>query len=158
MNWIDRILRRILPHVVISSDENDVYMVRYKLFRCPWFKIFLHHILRSDEDIELHDHPWNFVSLILWEGYHEINSVPDHLGVQDWPRRIRAGNIVRHKAEDAHRLVLERPAWTLVLVTGKKRHWGFYRRVNPTRSIECEWEPYEKFFDRKYGAGNWVSF
>jgi hypothetical protein len=150
MNWLDRILMRFVPFIVIDSEENGPYMVRYKLFRCPWFKIFLHHILRSDEDEELHDHPWNFVSLILWSGYHEILPTKGHPSVPDWPRRIRTGAVVRHRAADAHRLILERPAWTLVAVTGKKRHWGFWTKDG--------WLPYEEFFDRKYGAGNWVSF
>jgi len=143
MNWIDRVLMRILPFIVIDSDENGPYMVRYKVFRCPWFKIFLHHILRSDEDPELHDHPWNFVSLILWSGY--IEHLPG-----DVVRRVRAWDVIRHRAADAHRLILDRPAWTFVVVTGKKRHWGFWTRRG--------WEPYEVFFNRKYGPGNWVSF
>lgn len=148
MNWIDRILMRFVPFIVIDSEENGPYMVRYKIFRCPWFKIFLHHILRSDEDPELHDHPWNFVSLILWEGYHEV--LPWRIA-DVTPRRLRAGDIVRHRATDAHRLILDRPAWTLVGVTGKKRAWGFY-------SLDGRWESYSDFFDRKYGVGNWVSF
>lgn len=148
MNWIDRVLMRILPFVVIDSDENGPYLVRYKLFRCPWFKVFLHHILRSDEDLELHDHPWNFVSLILWSGYKEVLSIGSTIVYR--VRTVRAGDVIRHRARDAHRLILDRPAWTLVGVTGKKRHWGFW--------TERGWEPYEVFFDRKYGRGNWVSF
>ncbi len=147
MNWIDRILMRIFSFIVIDSEENGPYMVRYKVFRCPWFKIFLHHILRSDEDLELHDHPWNFVSLILWEGYQEI--LQRH--VEPSIRRVRGGDVIRHRATDAHRLILERPAWTLVCVTGKKRTWGFY-------DLEDRWISYSDFFDRKYGTGNWVSF
>lgn len=148
MNWIDRILMRILPFIVIDSEENGPYMVRYKVFRCPWFKVFLHHILRSDEDPELHDHPWNFVSLILWAGYFEI--------LPGGGRVVRPGEIVRHRAEDAHRLILERPAWTLVAVTGKKRTWGFYG--DGQSGGFYGWVPYYTFFDRKYGKGNWVSF
>lgn len=142
MNWIDRLLMRIFPFFVIESETGDPYMCRYKLLRCRWFKVFLHHILRSDDDLELHDHPWNFVSIILWRGYLEFLS----LG----PRRVRAGRVVRHRASDAHRLELDRPAWTLVFVTGKKRHWGFWTRRG--------WESYETFFDRKYGPGNWTSY
>lgn len=149
MNWIDRILMRFVPFIVIDSEENGPYMVRYKLFRCPWFKIFLHHILRSDEDPELHDHPWNFVSLILWSGYDEVVPVGGSTIIHRI-RKVRGGDMIRHRAADAHRLILDRPAWTLVAVTGKKRHWGFW--------TDEGWMPYEKFFDRKYGVGNWVSF
>jgi hypothetical protein len=31
----------------------------------------LHHILRSDDDRDLHDHPWSFLSIVLKGGYWE---------------------------------------------------------------------------------------
>lgn len=139
MNWIDRILMAVFRFFVIAGDSGP-YMVRYKVFRCPWFKVFLHHILRSDEDSELHDHPWAFVSLVLWRGYLEV--LPGRR------RLVRAGSVVRHRAADAHRLVLDRPAWTLVCVTGKKRVWGFH--------TDDGWMSYTDFLDQKYGAGNWI--
>lgn len=144
MNWIDRLLQKIFRFFVIRNQYDDPYMCRYKLFRCPGlkFKVFLHHILRSDDDPEMHDHPWHFVSIVLWRGYLEV--------LPDCARRIRAGSVVRHRAEDSHRLILDRPAWTLVFVTGKKRVWGFHGKDG--------FMPYPEFFDRKYGAGNWVSF
>jgi hypothetical protein len=97
--------------------------------------------LRSDEDPELHCHPWNFVSIILWKGYLEITSTGR--------RRFRPGSVIRHQAEDAHRLILKEPAWTLVFVTGKKRLWGFH--------TDQGWMSYIDFLDRKYGKGNWGS-
>lgn len=154
MNWIDVLMIGLFERLwkmmgrkgnsnpfyfVIRNAVGSPYMVRYKLLRLPFFKVYLHHILRSDEDPELHDHPWNFVSLILWKGYVEI--------VPRGPRRMRPGSIVRHRAEDSHRLVLESPAWTLVFVTGKKRVWGFY--------ADKGWMSYMDFLDRKYGKGNW---
>lgn len=142
MNWIDRILQRVLSHFVIRNKEGDPYMCRYRLLRLPAFRIFLHHILRSDEENELHDHPWAFVSLILWSGYLEV--LPDRR------RLVRAGDIIRHRATDSHRLILRRPAWTLVFVTGRKRLWGFH--------TDSGWMSYRDFLDRKYGHGNWVQF
>lgn len=154
MNWIDRILMRFFDllwgkkekepnprYFVIENEVGDPYLCRYKLFRCRWFKVFLHHILRSDEDPDLHDHPWAFVSLVLWSGYLEV--LPTGM------RTVRAGDVVRHRATDSHRLILDRPAWTLVLVTGKKRTWGFHTRSG--------WMPYGDYFDRKYGKGQWIS-
>src|SRR5208282_805597 len=35
----------------------------------------LHHILRSDEDRHLHDHPWPYVTIILKGGYWEVTPV-----------------------------------------------------------------------------------
>lgn len=140
MNWIDRVLSKIFNYFVIRNAEGDPYMARYKIFRCRWFKLFLHHILRSDEDPELHCHPWNFVSIVLWKGYLEI--------LPKTARIVRAGGVVRHRAEDAHRLILDAPAWTLVFVTGKKRMWGFHTKTG--------WLSYVDFLDRKYGKGNWI--
>jgi hypothetical protein len=155
MNWIDRLLMRFFdflwrkkkgkknPHYfVITNEVGDPYMCRYRLFKLPFFKVYLHHILRSDEDQFLHDHPWNFVSFILWSGY--LEQLPGR------SRMVRPGAMIRHRATDSHRLILERPAWTLVLVTGKKRTWGFHTKSG--------WMAYWKFFDRKYGQGQWETY
>ena len=142
MNWIDRILQRVFNFFVITNAEGDPYLCRYRLLRLPFFKVYLHHILRSDEDVELHDHPWHFVSVILWRGYVEV--------LPGGARLVRPGSIIRHRATDSHRLILDHPAWTLVFGTGKKRVWGFHAHEG--------WMPYSDFFDRKYGRGNWTSF
>ena len=147
MNWIDRILMRLIPHFVITGSDGSPYLVRYHLLWTPWFRVKLHHILRSDEDRELHDHPWNFTSILLWEGYHEVNSIPGHVGLPDWPRRHRAGTVIRHKATDAHRLILDAPAWTLVFVGGKKRVWGFH--------TDRGWVDFKTYLNQKYGPDNY---
>lgn len=95
----------------------EPYLVRWRLVQTPWFAVYLHHILRSDDDRALHDHPWAFLSLILWGGYFEFT-----------PAGCRwrgAGSLVFHKAEDLHRLELDRPAWTLVFCGRRRREWGF---------------------------------
>jgi hypothetical protein len=49
------------------------YMHRW-IFKHPWGTVRLHHILRSDDDRHLHDHPFNFVSLLLTGGYTEVTA------------------------------------------------------------------------------------
>lgn len=119
MNWIDLLLKHLVSTVVIKNDQGDPYMCRYKLLKLPFFRIYLHHILRSDEEAELHDHPWHFVSVILWSGYLEV--------LRGRRRRMRAGDVVRHRSTDSHRLILERPAWTLVFLTGENGPGGSTR-------------------------------
>lgn len=111
--------------------RNELYMVRWRIFRSPWFGIYLHHILRSDGDRELHDHPFSFISLILWGGYLEERP--------DCPLKYRGFlSLAFRRAEDLHRVSLyplapfdparcglERPAWTLVFRGPIKRKWGF---------------------------------
>lgn len=102
------------------------YMHRW-IFRTPWGTLRLHHILRSDGDRHLHDHPFDFTSLLLTGGYTEF--------WQDWDmgggmtvreRYFPRFSIVRKQAEDAHRLVLDRPLWTFVISGPKRRSWGFH--------------------------------
>lgn len=67
----------------MSADGTEMYMGRWWLFNpysrethkpalwwCPWsFRI--HHIMRHDEDRDLHDHPWNARTIILLGWYTE---------------------------------------------------------------------------------------
>lgn len=104
------------------------YMRRW-ILRTPCGTLRLHHILRSDDDHHLHDHPFDFTSLLLSGGYTEITpngqlGLPHSSTVltKIWPRF----SIVRKQAEDAHRLILDRPVWTLVVSGPKRRSWGFH--------------------------------
>lgn len=57
------------------GDGDSVYMIRYGLPRVGPFRLCLHVFYRSDAD-DLHDHPWGFVSMILWRGYVEVTGNP----------------------------------------------------------------------------------
>jgi hypothetical protein len=94
------------------------YMRRWTLFT-PWGMLRLHHILRGDDRAHFHDHPMDFVSLILKGGYVEHR--PDHP-----PRAFHPGDVVAHRAEDMHALeMLNGTAWTLVVAGHARRQWGF---------------------------------
>ncbi len=68
---------------IMSADGAEMYMGRWWLFNpysrethkpalwwCPWsFRV--HHIMRPDEDRDLHDHPWNARTIILRGWYTE---------------------------------------------------------------------------------------
>jgi hypothetical protein len=103
------------------------YMHRW-ILRTPWGTLRLHHILRSDDDRHLHDHPFDFTSFLLTAAYTEIIGHVAGAGVlggtveKIWPRF----SIVRKHAEDPHRLILHRPVWTFVVSGPKRRRWGFY--------------------------------
>lgn len=101
------------------------YMHRW-IFRHPWGTVRVHHILRSDADRHLHDHPFDFTSILLTHGYEETRfydpKVLESKVGRWWPR----WSIVRKRAEDAHLLRLDRPVWTLVFSGPKRREWGFH--------------------------------
>lgn len=59
--------------------DGSVYLVRYTLLRLPFLRIRLHHILLSDTEC-CHDHPWNFISIILRGRYKEIRRfIPEEM-------------------------------------------------------------------------------
>ena len=113
------------PDFVIGKPE-DPYLRRWWILpRNRFFNIYLHHIMKSDDDRALHDNPWWNVSIILKGGYLEI--MPQKMLVR-W-----AGDVIFRRANAAHRLVLPndnktnaiRPCWSLFITGRKVREWGF---------------------------------
>jgi len=114
---------------VIYDRFNKVpYLIRYYLFlqdrkRFP-FNITLHKILVSDID-DLHDHPWNYATLILKGGYWQHTPEGKH-----W---CGPGHFRYCKASDLHRLELSKidnkeiPCWSLFFMGVKKQEWGFIK-------------------------------
>lgn len=114
------ILKKMLEKVarVDSLGGKDPYMRRYFLLKIKRLgSIRVHEILRSDLDRHLHDHPFDFVSLILSGGYEEVTP--------EGRFQRKPGQILFRRAEDLHRLVLTKPAWTFVITTPWRRPWGF---------------------------------
>lgn len=88
----------------------------------------IHQILRSDDDRHLHDHPWDYTSVILRGSYIEERVIPG--GVYHGAVRVKelfkAGDVLQRKATDAHKLVLpDGPVWTLFICSDYKQGWGF---------------------------------
>jgi hypothetical protein len=142
------------PDYVIGSADRP-YMLRWWLIpRNRWLNIYLHKIMRDDDDRALHDHPWANVSLVLSGAYREI--MPDlskaetpYTRLYDLPiiARIRqAGCLVFRRATDSHRLeVVHGPVWSLFITGPWEREWGFHCKqgwvwwrhfVNPSNSGE----------------------
>jgi hypothetical protein len=65
LNWLEAHGRK---RIVMDRVNNEPYLERYYVFlkdreNFP-FNIFLHKFLKSDPD-DVHDHPWNYRTLIL---------------------------------------------------------------------------------------------
>lgn len=52
------------------GDGDTPYLSRWYLFQSKHLNVYLHKFHRADSD-ELHDHPWSFISIVLWNGYIE---------------------------------------------------------------------------------------
>lgn len=101
------------------GDPAHPLLIRYYLLSTPWFVVNIHKLLRSDEDRYLHDHPWDFWTLLLSGQYFE------HLP-GGTVRCLNAGDWLYRKAEHRHRVELNEPCWTLVLRRRTRREWGFW--------------------------------
>ena len=123
------------------QNSSSPYLVRYYLLfkdrhgYVP-FNLFLHKFLKSDGD-SVHDHPWDYATMILRGGYREyVLDKADNSIVAHW-RGPGFCQFVR--AEHAHRVELAgssgtEPCWTFFVAFRRKRIWGFY-------DDKAEWRP-----------------
>lgn len=125
------------PDFVIGRKDSP-YMNRWWVIpRNRLFNIYLHQVLRSDDDRALHDHPWVNCSIVLKGGYWEV--VPQQRPSADWPvppTRTKwrgPGSIVLRRPSAAHRLVVgaigvegRGPCWSLFITGPNVRDWGFW--------------------------------
>lgn len=126
------------------------YLVRYRLIQTPWFGIYLHRINLPDSRPTLHDHPWNFVSIVLKGGYCERRATePVNLSSARW-RTYEAGQINRMPIGHAHYIasVFRKPTWTLVFVGRRQRVWGYWDEKAGLRHwTRFDRHPYADEFD-----------
>jgi len=130
--WVKEIIRLWFLTKEIISKEGVVHFRRYRLLSTPWFNIYIHNILKSDEDAHPHDHPWHFLSFILWGGYTEEwrPAYEDRMyrnGFSLYISKRYPATMVYHHAKDFHKItLLKKSAWTLVFTFGKRRpSWGY---------------------------------
>lgn len=123
-----RVAARRAPDFIIGEPDQP-YMLRWWMIpRNRWFNVYLHHVLRDDEDRALHDHPWASVSLTLRGVLAEV--YVDRRGVSR-VREMRRGSVVWRSARFTHRLFLpvnhecHADAWTLFITGPVVREWGF---------------------------------
>lgn len=112
-------LKRFLPHKELGWVEIGEQFTRYTLLRTRWGNVYLHRLRALKEPPECHDHPWSFVTFILWGGYNEY-----HAGTWTWRR---PGSILFRPAEFSHNVVTRGTAWSIVVVSRKRRDWGFHK-------------------------------
>jgi len=119
------------------------YLVRYTLFKNKHFSIKLHHVLISDIEV-LHDHPWDYTSIILKGGYWEHTHYRETLYtpytiIKKW---YGPGSILRRKSYQPHRLEVPegKTCWSLIFTSYRNRDWGFI--------TEKGWESHKTAYER----------
>lgn len=92
------------------------------------FSIRLHHWMSSDDQRHYHDHPWNFITIVLAGGYTDIapsnQEDPDSRPIHE---RMTPGTICHRASFHKHTVkVDDGGCWTLLLTGRPIRTWGFW--------------------------------
>ena len=145
MNWFLKLLDKAgRKRIVYDRVNNEPYLERYYVFlkdRSTFpFNVFLHKFLKSDPD-DVHDHPWNYRTLILKGGYWEWIPQFNNKGHKASEIAVwrGAGSFRSAKANSYHRVELDPnvECWTLFIPGRKKREWGFL-----SKGTWVQWEKY----------------
>lgn len=126
MNWFIRFINKLFLVKQIDSKLGEKHFQRYRLIQTPWFAVYIHHICKSDMEKDAHDHPWNFSSILLEGAYQEKSWCAPNFDDEATYNTYYSGDVVKHKATDAHKLTLiSDSVWTLVFTSGRERIWGY---------------------------------
>lgn len=120
-------------------------------------KVMLHHFLPESRDRDVHDHPWQFVTVVLKGYYDDVSRCPVckdenrvvrcvECGGRGFKiERMKAGMVRYRPTTHAHQTYAgPNGCWTLVIAGPIERMWGFF--------IEGKWLPWHEYED-KYGSG-----
>ena len=132
--------------LTLRREDGDVYLDRWGIRWNGVGAIYLHKMSAPDPGMDLHDHPWPFVSIILKGGYTEIvrsirglltdrRNYPETLTPDMSPPRIKTwkrGSIHVVGKDEAHTIIdlNETPSWSLVFTGRVSREWGFYEQTS----------------------------
>lgn len=129
-----------------ARDPNRLYLRRWRLIQTPWFGVYLHRIVLPDFDRDPHDHPWNFVSVVL-RGWYREKVFHSHSDRQ----RCEGAISSYHPWSSWHLMPLDKahmitdislPLWTLVFVGRRQFDWGFWTKNG--------WVHWDTYCDAKY--------
>lgn len=137
------------------SHDGRTFLDRWGLCHDRVGGFYLHHIAGADPGMDLHDHPWAFVTIILSGGYteqvaetrlaSELAKIADQFPVTcspGTPRSWHRFSVHRMPLTVAHRIsATRRGTWTLVLRGPTRRPWGFYM---PTGWKHWQQYPYDR--------------
>jgi len=123
---------------LIKKVSHGASIDRYYLFKLLGFGAFLHHIHDSDPEGLFHSHPWNGISIIFGSYVEEFRGDyhGKRFGCEVYRRRCRFINFVAAKSH--HRVIIEKPVWTLFIHLRKSNKWSIINEAGDT--VEAPWE------------------
>lgn len=106
------------------SRTGVLHFRRWRLLWTPWFGVYIHRIYKADDDKFLHDHPWDYFSMILKGSYTEMYCNV----IVNYTRRLDPGNWGFNKATRFHKIyeLNSESVTTLFITCRRKRDWGYH--------------------------------
>ena len=103
----------------IRSKEGKLHFCRWEILKTRWFSIYIHGIYASDKDKHLHNHPWDYKSIVLKGSY--VEETTNGLNI------LKFGTITSKDGNDYHKIkqLLTKSVYTLFIVSPVKRVWGY---------------------------------
>ncbi len=103
----------------IKSKSGEIHFKRWELIKTRWGSIWLHAIYKADVDKHLHNHPWDFRSIVLKGSYKELTQQ----GIQ----LQSPGKINVRDGSKYHKILelLSPVVYTLFFASTPKRQWGY---------------------------------
>ncbi len=96
-----------------------------------WFSFRLHYWVGDDDSRAYHDHPINFITLIIWGGYLDIHP----RNGKSYARIMGIGsmNLIRRHYQHYVKLI-RKPTISLLFTWGKPEKYGFYNTETGRRT------------------------
>lgn len=110
----------------IRDEDGNVHFRRWRIVETPLFNLYIHQILRNDKTPP-HNHPWWFLSFVLWGGYREYLETHRNGNSSYWYKDRRWLSLHYMAKTTYHKFKLFQPTWTIVL-TGSRHsdEWGVW--------------------------------
>lgn len=118
----------------ILGDDGDPYLLRWYLEKTRQSSVYVHRMLRSDRDPQLHDHPGDNLTIMLEGEMREVTPAGTRI--------LTPGDVVTRNAADRHRIEIDAPITTLWIMGARVREWGFWFE-------DGSFMPSREFFDLK---------
>lgn len=104
------------------GDQNDPYLIRWMIIFFN-YSIRIHKWIRSDDKRFFHDHPGDFISIVLKGSYKNVTPQGTF--------HVKAPSIWKAKATGRHYLDIPKEgAWTLLFCGRPYHKWAFWTKEN----------------------------
>ncbi len=128
----------------IKSKSGELHFKRWEILSTKWFNIYIHAIYKADEEEHLHDHPWDYTSIVLHGTFVEKQraNLIGEIAAYTY-NHLHFGSIIKRKATTFHKILkLESDViYTLFITSPKYRVWGY--------DVDNNWVDFETYRKNK---------